>query len=86
MDNKLLEIDNLAREVFVADNSRLPRDEALAEWVVEYNWRAKDSYAYSIAEGLLPRVILAKKAWDDGALRASLSLGHGGHNAENPYK
>lgn len=27
-----------------------------------------------------------EKIWEQGARDASLSLGHGGHNADNPYR
>lgn len=44
--------DELAREVFIADNSGQSREDSLKDWA-EYDFASEQSYAHTIADGLI---------------------------------
>lgn len=56
----MMDRDQLAKEIFIADNGRLSRDVAEKEW--EAISPERRSYAYAIAEGLEPLFTAQAKA------------------------
>lgn len=66
----------------------IPSTEVVRE---NYGWTGHDSYVESnreVKKAEFDRWLAKAKAeaWDRGAFDAALSLNHGGHNADNPYK
>lgn len=74
----MLTREELAKEIFIADNSRLTRDQAEREWA-EFQGPDITEYAHNIAAGLMPLIKDAQAAaWDacDDAWTAAHKMSH----------
>ena len=61
-----IEREELAREIFIADNSGQPRETSLMDWKMLST--ASTAYAYGIADGLLAEMLkpLLAEVWESG--------------------
>jgi len=81
--------DELARDIFVADNHLQSREEALRDWTALTSVRGENTYAHNIATGLLAAgYVKAEPAWaetltNDGTYEFTISSDCDGSNVQH---